>query len=327
MSGGAGDVAIEMDLLPPQWLDVKDQVTGYLSQVAAQMRRLEHLHAQHVLPGFDNEAVKAREAHEIEALTHDITVTFGACKRAIQTVDRLVAWRGDALTTSDETIAQNLRVSLAADVAQASSTFRKKQAVYLKKLRGLDGSSSPLDRTNTALPPTPYTDPAMMDEENDRISAQSTLQQTAARVRVGRHDTAIAQREQEIERIARGVIDLSDIFQELNGMVIDQGSLLDRIDYNVERTSEHVQHAEKELTTATRYQKKSTRRKIILLLILLVVALFVALLFKPRRRSGRAPVSSSRERDQRYDGPFYLRVRRDSSPASSTSSIWSNHRK
>lgn len=125
-----------------------------------------------------------------------------------------------------------------------------------------------------------------MDSESDRTAAQSTLLQTKQKQRsTGLHDTTIAQREREIEDIAQGIIDLSNIFQELQTMVIDQGSMLDRIDYNVERMATDVKAADKELTIATGYQKKTTKRKIILLLILLVVGMFILLLVKPKRRS------------------------------------------
>ena len=293
-----GDTVIEMDLLPPRWLDIQDEITQQLADIAGKMKRLEHLHAKHVLPGFDDESVKAREEREIEALTQEITRGFSSCQRAIKRIDNMLREQersqGGNVTGADETMARNLKISLATRVGEVSTLFRKKQSAYLKKLRSLGGMSSPaIDiRSNTPiLAQNPYTDPAMLDEEADRSSAQSTLLQTAqVRKRTGVMDAAIEQREREIEKIAQGVIDLSNIFQELNSMVIDQGSLLDRIDYNVERTAEHVKEAEKELTVATGYQKKSTKRKVILLLVLLVVGMFILLLVKPKgRRSAPAP--------------------------------------
>jgi syntaxin 16 len=133
-----------------------------------------------------------------------------------------------------------------------------------------------------------------MDSEIDRNSAQSTLLQTKQKQRsAGIHDSSIAQREREIEDIAQGIIDLSNIFQELQTMVIDQGSMLDRIDYNVENMAVEVKHAEKELKVATGYQKKSTKRKIILLLILIVAGMFILLLIKPKSRSSPTPAPVS----------------------------------
>lgn len=65
--------------------------------------------------------------------------------------------------------------------------------------------------------------------------------------RLKTNDVAIAQREREIEDIAQGIIELADIFKELQGMVIDQGTMLDRIDYNIENMSVNVKAADKEL--------------------------------------------------------------------------------
>jgi len=120
-----------------------------------------------------------------------------------------------------------------------------------------------------------------MESDADKKFSQSTLQQTA--LKQHNNDTVIAQREQEINDIAKGIIELADIFRELQTMVIDQGTMLDRIDYNVERTVTDVKDAEKELTVATNYQKRNTKRKILLLLLLLVIGMFVLLLIKPKK--------------------------------------------
>lgn len=155
-------------------------------------------------------------------------------------------------------------------------------------MRALGGMSSPLDRSSTPIQ-NPYTDPSLMDSESDRTVAQSTLLQTKQKQRsVGMHDQTIAQREREIEDIAQGIIDLSNIFQELQSMVIDQGTMLDRIDYNVDRMATDVKEADKELKVATTYQKKGTKRKIIFLLILLVIGMFILVLIKPRKRDSAA---------------------------------------
>ena len=126
-----------------------------------------------------------------------------------------------------------------------------------------------------------------MESDADRSFSQSTLQQTAQKKHTA-NDSVIAQREREIEDIAQGIIELANIFQELNTMVIDQGTMLDRIDYNVERMAVDVKGADKELTVATGYQKRTTKRKIILLLVLIVVGMFILLLVKPKK-SSQAP--------------------------------------
>ena len=69
-------------------------------------------------------------------------------------------------------------------------------------------------------------------------------------------------------------------------MVIDQGSMLDRIDYNVERMATDVKEADKELKVASGYQKRSIKRKIMLLLAILIAGVFILLSLKLSRRGG-----------------------------------------
>ena len=85
-----------------------------------------------------------------------------------------------------------------------------------------------------------------MESEADKSFSQSTLQQTSMK-HLRSNDVAIAQREREINDIAKGIIELADIFKDLQAMVIDQGTMLDRIDYNVEKMAVDVKGAEKEL--------------------------------------------------------------------------------
>jgi syntaxin 16 len=103
----------------------------------------------------------------------------------------------------------------------------------------------PLDRSST-LHQNPYSDPSMLESDADISYSQSTLQQST--VKLTSNDATIMQREREITDIAKGIIELADIFKELQNMVIDQGTLLDRIDFNIETMAVNLKHADVELT-------------------------------------------------------------------------------
>lgn len=61
----------------------------------------------------------------------------------------------------------------------------------------------------------------------------------------------ISQRDTEIQHIAQSITDLADLFKDLSSLVIDQGTLLDRIDWNVEQMGTDIKGAVEELKTAT----------------------------------------------------------------------------
>jgi syntaxin 16 len=138
MSGAAyhddGDAVIEMDLLPPRWLDVQDEITELLADIAKQTRNLDQLHQKHILPGFDDEHVKKREEREIEQLTQAITRSFQKCQQAIKRIEMMVreGKQQGSINQGEEVMARNLKISLATRVGEVSAVFRKKQSAYLK---------------------------------------------------------------------------------------------------------------------------------------------------------------------------------------------------
>ncbi len=138
MSAGAfeddGDAVIEMDLLPPRWVDIQDEVTELLGTIARKSAELEKLHQKHVLPGFEDEDVKRKEEVQIERMTQEITRAFHDCQKAIQRIEMMVrdARQQGGVSAADETMANNIRISLASRVQEVSAGFRKKQSNYLK---------------------------------------------------------------------------------------------------------------------------------------------------------------------------------------------------
>lgn len=167
----------------------------------------------------------------------------------------------------------------------------------------------------------PYNDPAMQESDADRSFSQSTLLQTKQqRMRHDPNEALIAHREQEIEKIAQGIIELANIFQELQTMVIDQGTMLDRIDYNVERMSRDVKEADKELKVASGYQQRSIKRKAMLLLAILIAGVFILLSLKLSRKGGNSPAPAAPELPE--DPPLAILQSRSQTPVERMSRSW-----
>jgi len=59
-------------------------------------------------------------------------------------------------------------------------------------------------------------------------------------------------RDRELTEIAKSIATLAELFKDLSSLVIDQGTLLDSVEYNIEQTAAHMNDAVKELEIATR---------------------------------------------------------------------------
>ena len=123
-----GDAVIEMDLLPPRWADVSDEVNELLVDISRKSLKLDRLHSKHVLPGFDDN--RSAEEGEIERLTGEITNGFHECQKKIRRIEGMIG--GEGGSKGEETMGRNIQISLATKVQEASTSFRKKQSSYLK---------------------------------------------------------------------------------------------------------------------------------------------------------------------------------------------------
>lgn len=94
-------------------------------------------------------------------------------------------------------------------------------------------------------------------------------------------DVLIAdERNREISALVGSINELSDMFREMGRLILEQGTLLDRIDYNLEQTVEHCERAQEQLVKADEHQKNNCGNKFIVFEIVLILALCLVLVFK-----------------------------------------------
>ncbi|TDL26256.1 t-SNARE [Rickenella mellea] len=274
--------------LPPKWVDLSDQVEDILASTQAKIAVLEKLHAKHVLPGFTD---RSAEEREIESMTTNITRDFRKCQSLIQEISATPSHsfpptqagpsRHQVLT------AKNVQRGLAAKVQELSATFRKKQRVYMEKLQGHAIKNQDLLVASGAISLKGSEGMTAVDEDVEAVSRSGQISQQDQLA------PDLQTRDHEITEIAKSIATLAELFKDLAALVIDQGTLLDSVEYNIEQTSVHVAEAVKELDIATTYQKNTGRRKCIFLLLLIIFGLIIVLIFKPRRSSLPPPADVS----------------------------------
>ena len=106
-----------------------------------------------------------------------------------------------------------------------------------------------------------------------RFSAAQQLQLVMA-------ERQTEEREKAINQVTESVGELAEIFKEIQVLVIDQGTILDRIDYNIEQAADRVGSAVVELNKANEYQKKSRTMYCIYILLLLCGFMIIVLILK-----------------------------------------------
>jgi syntaxin 16 len=87
-------------------------------------------------------------------------------------------------------------------------------------------------------------------------------------------------RDNEIGNLVNSINELANIFKHLQSLVLDQGTILDRIDHNIETAITNTSEAHKELKKADENMKSNCYRNTNMTLILIIFVLAVLIIFK-----------------------------------------------
>ncbi|XP_061188465.1 syntaxin-16-like isoform X1 [Saccostrea echinata] len=257
--------------LPPEWVDGVEEVQFEMSRIKQKMKELATLHDRHLnRPTLDD---SIQEEHTIEIMTGEITQMFTRCQRLVLQISS----RSVHGTEQEKRLSSNIVSSLVRSLQEMSTNFRKSQSIYLKKIKSREERSR--EFFDTSIGP----DSALM-QESDLFSEHydkelDTVGFSKAQMQMVEDNTiAVRHREKEITQIVKSIQDLNDIFRDLSQMVVDQGTILDRIDYNVEHASVQVEKGLQQLKKAEKYQKKNRKMLIIIILTCLIIILIIVLI-------------------------------------------------
>lgn len=252
--------------LPPKWVDDVDAIYTNLAEITRLMGVLASLHASRLGSVFGNDLDDMES--EIENLTKEITDRFRYSEQLLKKVGAATRVAGG----EEAKVGANIQRSLAKKLQELSVEFRQKQRHYLKDVQM---QKSGVAAENQAKFGIDFNN----DIEDHRVGYSP--QQMAM---VDDLQEAVQSRDHEIASIAQSIEELGSIFKELAVLVIDQGTVLDRIDYNMEAVVEHTKEGIMQLQKAESHQKSGRPMKCIICLLTTIGILLVILVLKHRRR-------------------------------------------
>ena len=156
-----------------------------------------------------------------------------------------------------EKVKYNIKMYLVEKIQNFSTEFRKNQQQYLKYLKEM-GALSNINNENESTIDN-LINSKIDDEKNNFLYTQED----------DKHQQ-IKKRDEDISVLAKSIDELSGIFKDLQNIVQEQGTILDRIDYNINISYENSQQGLKYIKKAEEHQNESCFRNVILLLYIII---------------------------------------------------------
>ena len=231
----------------PSWAAVVGSFAELEKSVTTRMQRLFAAQRDVFTPKFGAAADTSEELQkDVEKLSDDVQRFLRELERLLATGVRVL----DETSVDEARAASNVRKHLSTRLNGLVTAFRHGQQSYAKQLKKRDervrqlrtfGDEEVHQRLETEEKVAGYLE---MGYTQDDIKELLLMEDQALEMNA------------EVQKIMASINELNSMFKDLRDMVVEQGTVLDRIDYNIEQAHTKISAGVKELQGAREQQKK-----------------------------------------------------------------------
>ncbi|XP_022770860.1 syntaxin-41-like isoform X2 [Durio zibethinus] len=246
---------------PLAWVDDSEEIAANIQRAKVKIAELAKAHSKALMPSFGD---GKEDQRAIEVLTKEITDLLRKSEKRL----RKFSSNG---SSEDSNLRKNVQRSLATELQSLSVDLRRKQSTYLKRLQqqkeGQDGVELEmnLNENRYRLEDSEFSDVGFNEHQMSKLKES---------------EFSTVEREREIAQVVKSVNELAQIMKDLSVLVIDQGTIVDRIDYNIQNVATSVEEGFKQLQKAERTQKKGGMVMCATVLVILCFIMIVLLILK-----------------------------------------------
>ena len=164
------------------------------------------------------------------------------------------------LNGSSFQIKQNMKQNILTKLNEFTKKFKLNQELYNNKFQDFVFDE---EQANKSFSANKIDD----KNKNDFLSTQEN------------HDY-LRKRDEDLTNLLKSVNELAQIFKDMQTLVMEQGTILDRIDYNIDIASSNITKGKKNITKADKHMKNNCFRNVIIILIVIIFIEALLLVFK-----------------------------------------------
>ena len=239
------------------------KVNNILDELLTNFASLKSFQQERIKPKFiDEEKENKKIDKEIDKLIIKMMKKIKFC----EALTKMIKDKKNEQNTILDKVKNNIKIFLTTKIQNFSNEFRQNQQQYLKYLKDMGIITySNTDKDNSPEP--------LLNEEDDE-------QKNFLYTKDDDMNIQIKKREEDIDILVKSINELSGIFKDLQNIVQEQGTILDRIDYNINISYENSQQGLKYIKKAEQHNNESCFRNAILLLFIIIFVETILIIWK-----------------------------------------------
>ncbi|KAI1284894.1 Sodium- and chloride-dependent glycine transporter 1 [Halotydeus destructor] len=252
----------------PSWVSLVDEFRYECTRLKNKIDSLKEeqvfvLKQKATLIFDDDTTVKTDSSEaEIETKSQEIGHLFGRLHGLIQETRAIVS------ISRESKILKNILQWQYKEISKLSNEYRECQKDYVNGIQTRDKYTENFiinfDDVNDFKKNDVYDGHIIYDTADEEISVMHSGDQQQLLQAEYVETDLIRERETEMSAITKSIVELNEVFREINTMVVSQGSLMDRIDYNIESVQIKVEQGAIQIGKAERSARNARKIKCIM---------------------------------------------------------------
>ena len=217
---------------------------------------------------------------ENKKISKNIKKVSNQLKQELKQVDKNIRlYINEELKQADNELQYQIKNNMSQNILTELNSFSRKfklnQEIYSKKCKELVFEEEKDNNKNIL---ELYDISTNNSDNNDNVINENNINQNF--LMKDEPDQLLQKREHDLEQIVLGVNKLQDLFKDLHIIVIEQGTILDRIDYNIDAGFTNISKGKKKIIDAEEHHKSSCFSNVIFFLLITIFVECLIILFK-----------------------------------------------
>jgi syntaxin 16 len=239
----------------PKYMDIYEQCDNILKEFDIEFNKLKEEQQKRIVPNF-NETESKLITQNIQMISNKMTQQLKKCKQSVKELKILLA-----NSDIDENVKNNMCQNLLNRLAETSRALQINEERQLQKYQEFNGVEDSFFNINNY----------------DSIETNQT--QNFRSIDTKKLDIN-KERNKEIDLIVKTVNELKEIFLDVSNLIIEQGTILDRIDYNTYQARHNIRRGNNEMEETHERLKSGCVRRINQILIISIFIMSILIIFK-----------------------------------------------